>query len=129
MSELMLTKDKKNLFLLALQECHGVISQACNVLGFSSNTVYHWIRNDDEFQEACRITRKDYLESLLDKAEDVVEAYIDGKDKQAAQWFLSKKGADRGYGKHVTIDLQGDAFRDLEFPDEPGSVEEWEALE
>lgn len=130
MVALLSVKDRKDLLLLALQETKGIISVACNVIGIPTGTAYRWIREDTEFKDACKQVRQDYLETLLDTAESVIEdCIVNTQDKQAAQWLLSKQGSARGYGKHVVIDLQTNAFKDLQFPDEPDSIEDWEAME
>jgi hypothetical protein len=121
------TDDKKALFLLALKELNGNISEACKVARISSRqTYYNWLESDDEFKIAARSIQLDVTESILDEAEEVVRFWLKRMDKQAAQWLLKQLGKKRGYGNRMEVEVSPDAFRGLEFPDEPSDVEAWE---
>jgi len=125
MSSFLSTDEKKALFLVALKEFRGNVSAACRVLDIGRSTVYMWAREDDDFEEQCKVVQLETTEDVLDDAEDVVKEWIGKRDKQAAQWFLTKIGKKRGYGTKVEV-AHTDNFDDLEFPDEPDDVEGWE---
>ena len=117
--------EKKALFLVALKEFRGNVSAACRVLDIGRSTVYMWAREDEAFEEQCKIVQLDADEETLDESVDVVQEWIGKRDKQAAEWYLTKKGRQRGFGTKVEV-AHTDNFDDLEFPDEPDDVEGWE---
>lgn len=121
------TDEKKSLFLLALKELEGNISEACKVAQIGSRqTFYTWMDADDEFAFQVKSIQLDVSETLLDEAEGVIRFWIKRLDKQTAQWLLKQLGKRRGYGNKVEVEHTGDAFKDLDYPDEPTSVDEWE---
>jgi len=117
--------EKKALFLIAFKEFNGNISAACRVLDIGRSTVYRWMREDEDFEEQCKVSQLEATEEVLDEAEDVVRDWIKKKDKQTAQWFLTKLGKKRGYGTKLEVESTHH-FDNLEFPDEPDDVEGWE---
>lgn len=119
------TDDRKSLFLLGLKELGGNISKACEVAGLSSRqTYYNWMNSDEDFANAVKTVQLDVSEALLDEAEEVVKFWLKRLDKDTAKWLLAKLGKSRGYGTKVEVEHTGEAFKNLEYPDEP-SLSDW----
>jgi hypothetical protein len=122
------TDEKKALFLIALKELQGNVTRSCEVAGVSSRqTFYNWLETDEQFKFAVRAIQLEVSEMMLDVAEDVLKFHLTRLDKDMAKWVLSKLGKNRGYGTKVEVEHTGDAFKGLTFPQEPASLEEWEA--
>jgi len=124
------TDEKKSLFLIALKELGGNVTKSCEIAGVSSRqTFYNWMEHDELFAAAVKAIQLEVADMMLDVAEDVLKFHLTRLDKDIAKWVLSKLGKQRGYGTKVEVEHTGDAFKGLTFPDEPTSLEEWEAKE
>jgi hypothetical protein len=122
------TDEKKSLFLIALKELAGNVTKSCEVAGVSSRqTFYNWMETDETFRAAVRAIQLEVADMMLDVAEDVLKFHLSRLDKDMAKWVLSKLGTKRGYGTKVEVEHTGDAFKGLTFPEEPASLEQWEA--
>lgn len=124
------TDEKKSLFLIALKELGGNVTKACEVAGVSSRqTFYNWMENDELFRAAVRAIQLEVADMMLDVAEDVLKFHLARLDKDMAKWVLGKLGKQRGYGTVVEVEHTGDAFKNLQYPAEPDSLEAWEAAQ
>jgi len=124
------TDEKKSLFLLALKEFGGNVTRSCEVAGVSSRqTFYNWMEHDELFNAAVKAIQLEVADMMLDVAEDVLKFHLARLDKDMAKWVLGKLGKQRGYGTKVEVEHTGDAFKGLSFPEEPATLEEWEAKE
>jgi len=122
-------EESKELFLIAFEEFRGNISQACQAIGLSRSTYYFWMEEDDSFRDRVRQSRLLTIEGRLDKAEAMLDKNINRGLSADIKFFLQSHGGPRGYGKRqqVTHEL-GESFRGLSYPDEPATLDEWEAL-
>ena len=91
---------KKRLFLEALQNNMGNISEACKKANVGRTTYYDWLKADKRFAE----TVNDLQESLLDLAETRVHELLDDGHPATCRWFLETKGKDRGYTKRQELE-------------------------
>lgn len=122
------TDEKKSLFLIALQATAGNVTKACESTGVSSRqTFYNWMESDEAFKVAVRAIQLEVADQMLDVAEDVLKFHLLRLDKDMAKWVLSRLGRSRGYGNKVELEHTGDGFKGLTFPEEPTSIEDWEA--
>jgi len=119
------TDDRKSIFLMVLKEMDGNITRACEAAGISRQSYYNWFNDDDEFQTSVKMVQLNVTDEMLDEAESVVKFAVKRGDREVAKWVLSRLGKHRGYGAKVEIQATGEAFRGLEFPDEPLSMDEW----
>jgi hypothetical protein len=120
------TDDKKSILLLALKELHGNVTRSVEAAQISRATYYNWLDQDEGFRAAVRAIQLEVDDQVLDQAEEVIRFWLTRKiDKDVAKWVLGKKGAGRGYGTKVVVEHQGEAFKDLTYPEEPETLTEW----
>ena len=123
------TAERKELFIIAFKEYQS-ITGACNALGMGRSTYYFWMDNDEEFEKVINVMERDRIEERLDLAEEGLTENIRDRVSSDIKFYLNSHGSKRGYGKarEVNVNL-GDGFSDLDaYPEEPGNLEEWEAL-
>ncbi len=106
-SILLSTRKKKELVLNALDKNLGNITAACKVAQISRVQFYRWLENDPKFKE--KYEALDYAERLLDVAEHRLYEEINKGNLRAVIYFLSTKGAKRGWGKPQSIDVNAAA--------------------
>ena len=83
---------KKEL-IKAMEQCHGVVSDACLSVGVSRVTYYDYYKNDPNFKESV-----DQVESIvLDYVEGKLFKLIDKGDVASTLFYLKTKGKKRGY--------------------------------
>ena len=83
---------KKEL-IKAMEQCHGVVSDACLSVGVSRVTYYDYYKNDPNFKESV-----DQVEStVLDYVEGKLFKLIDKGDVASTLFYLKTKGKKRGY--------------------------------
>ena len=118
--------EKKSLFLLAMKELEGNVTAACQIAQIASRqTFYNWMEMDEEFAFQVKCIQLEVSEEMLDQAEGAIRFWLNRLDKQTAQWILKQLGKGRGYGNKVEVEHTGDAFKGLEYPDEPTDVAVW----
>lgn len=104
--------DIKKQVLQALEDKHGIITEACKSIGLNRSTFYLWVNNDPEFKAAVdEITETaiDYVESKLFEKITGVE-HLTGHDRDGNEiiysippsdtaiiFFLKTKAKKRGY--------------------------------
>lgn len=91
--------EAKLKFLKVLDEHLGVISYACVQAGVPRRTVYDWMNQDTEFQQAV----KDIDHKQLDFVERKLIENINKNDTRAIVFYLSTKGRKRGYSTRVEL--------------------------
>ena len=122
----MSTEDNKAVFLIVLRELGGNVSKACQHVAVSRQTFYNWRDGDDQFSLAVKEIQLNVTEELLDTAEETIKFWLTRMDKDTAKWLLGRLGRSRGYGNKVEMEHTGDAFKGLEYPEEPKNVADWE---
>jgi hypothetical protein len=90
---------KKEL-IVAMELCHGIVSDACKSVGVSRVTYYDYYNNDPEFK-----TSIDEIDgSVLDFVEGKLFKLIEKGDVAAILFYLKTKGKRRGYIEKSEID-------------------------
>jgi hypothetical protein len=77
----------------ALRASANIISVAAQKLGVNRSTLYDWINDDPELQEA----RRQVKEEILDLAESKALEAIRAGSERVVTWFLEMQGKERGY--------------------------------
>src|SRR3990172_5929006 len=86
-------KQRKELFLQALELAYGNITTAAKSIGVTRQQIIGWKRTDDIFAALC----KEIEEGLIDFAESKLFELINGKNLGAVCFFLKCKGKARGW--------------------------------
>jgi hypothetical protein len=84
---------KKQKVLKALEETHGVVTEACKKAGLARGQFYVYMNNDEKFKkkvEEIQDSAIDYVESQLFK--NIRKGNITGQI-----FYLKTKGKNRGY--------------------------------
>jgi hypothetical protein len=90
---------KKEL-ILAMEVCHGIVSDACKTVGISRVTYYDYYKNDSDFK-----TNIDEIENtVLDYVEGKLFKLIDKGDIASTLFYLKTKGKGRGYVEKSEVD-------------------------
>jgi hypothetical protein len=90
---------KKEL-IQAMENCHGIVSDACLSVGVSRVTYYDYYKKDKEFK-----TTIDEIENtVLDYVEGKLFKLIDKGDVASTLFYLKTKGKGRGYIEKSEID-------------------------
>ena len=91
-------------FIDAIPGTGGIITKIAARAGCSWHTAKKYIDNYPTVTQAYA----DECEKVLDAAESVVVGdIVEKKDVQTAKWYLTMKGADRGYAPKQQIDIGG----------------------
>lgn len=103
--------DIKKEILQALEDKHGIVSEACKSIALARSTFYDWLKNDPEFKAAVaeiQETAIDYVEGKLfqkisgvsmGKHDDKGEIYVYEvpPSDTAIIFYLKTKAKHRGY--------------------------------
>lgn len=104
--------------LKALEDKHGIVTDACNSIGLARSTFYKWRDTDPEFKAAVDEIQEvaiDYVESkLFEKIEGVtigsydsdgsLKIYNQPPSDTAIIFYLKTKGKKRGYVEKSEVD-------------------------
>lgn len=128
------TKRNSEQILTAIRGSGGVVSTIAQRLDVTRSTVYRYLKKP-RYREAY----DDEVSLVLDLAESVVmgnirasahrqraSGYTEVIDSGDAKWYLSRKGADRGYGERSELDINAgrivvewvDDWRSVREPDD-----------
>lgn len=101
------TEQNKKIFLEALEQCKGIITDACKSTKIGRTTVYLWRDSDPDFKKALEEINEtviDFVESkLFQKIEGVYmqdsenEVYKTPPSDTAIIFYLKTKAKKRGY--------------------------------
>ena len=91
--------------LAAIPDSGGVITRIADKLGLDRTTIYRRIHANPEVMEAIVAER----EKILDIAEEGILAAVYSGDVPTCQWYLTRKGRDRGYGDKTEVEATVDA--------------------
>jgi len=89
--------DKYSEFLKAFEECRGIVTDTCLMVGMSRQTYYRWREEDPEFKAAC----DEIGETVIDFAENSLHKLIKDENPAAVMFYLKTKGRKRGYVEKV----------------------------
>lgn len=95
---------KAQQFIDAIPGTGGIVTKIAARVGCSWHTARKYIDNYPTVLRAYT----DECEELLDTAESVIIQKIDEDDEQMAKWYLTMKGADRGYATKQRIQHSGE---------------------
>lgn len=95
-------KKLKPLFLTALKNNDGNITQACRSVHINRCTFYDWKTKDLEFAQLVG----DVEESLIDLAENELIKLMKAGNITALIFYLKCKGKSRGYIERREIDME-----------------------
>ena len=87
------TDSRKQRLLAALREHKGIVSTACQSIGVSRRTFYHWRDTDKEFLRSL----EDINEDAIDHVESKLMERIDHGSDRAIIFYLKTRGRNRGY--------------------------------
>ena len=100
----------------AIKNSNGIITIIAERIGCTRQTVSKAIKADPYIQEFY----ENECETVLDIAEVVVIDAIKNQDVNTAKWYLSTKGAKRGYNTSVALQANTDNNITLNFIDKEG---------
>ena len=86
-------QTKKQKVLKALEESHGVVTNACKKAGVSRAQFYRWWNEDEKFRQQC----DDIQESAIDFVESELFKQIKEGNITGQIFYLKTKGKHRGY--------------------------------
>ena len=127
-------KDKLN-FLEIYRGLDGHISKACDKFGITRRTFYDWKKDDwfeqaiddideeelDDAEEMSRLMRKGVPEYQRDKkgaivnddkGKPIITGWLIPPSPKMVQFYLERKGVERGYGKIQTLKHELDNMPD-----------------
>jgi len=117
----------KKALIEAMEEYHGIVSDACKSVGISRGTYYKYLNDDSEFKQAI-----DEIEGVvLDYVESELFKKIKSGDTGCIIFYLKTKGKKRGYIERA--ELTGADGKDLntritiELIDSPDQVKKEDA--
>lgn len=91
---------KKETFIKTLHESFGHITKACDAIGISRGTYYHWYKTDSEFKDKC----DNISEYIVDTVENHLFDQIKDGSTAATIFYLKTKGKHRGYVEKTEVD-------------------------
>jgi transposase-like protein len=95
--------ENQKLFLAALENNAGNISEACVKAGIGRTTYYLWLEQSEQFKQAA----DEVKESLIDLAENKLIEKIKEGDVKSIIFFLKTKGKSRGYIERTEQAISG----------------------
>jgi AraC-like DNA-binding protein len=87
-----MTKKQKDV-LKALEETHGIITEACKKAGYTRSAFYLAMEKDQELKKAV----EDIQEQAIDYVESKLFENIQNKNVTAQIFYLKTKAKHRGY--------------------------------
>ncbi len=92
--------DKKEKFLIALENKEFNVSKACKAIKISRQTYYDWLKDDD-----FKLKVDELREADLDFTESQLRKLIKEGNVVATIFKLKTKGRERGYDEKQQIEL------------------------
>lgn len=102
----------ESIVIEALEKNDGKIRKTAQYLNVTHMTIYSYLNKHPAVKEVADALRNGYTNNLLDKAEDVFEFALDGKEEdlsnaiKSAIFVCNNLGRDRGYN-HPNAALDG----------------------
>jgi len=94
----------KKMLIEAMEQCHGIVSDACKSVDVSRVTYYKYYKDDPEFKQSI-----DEIESIvLDYVEGKLFKLIDKGDVASTLFYLKTKGKGRGYIEKTEMNINVD---------------------
>lgn len=106
-------------FTKAVAGAKGNLSEAAVALHVSRQSVYNWIKDDEEFSNVVKDSRKKMFDECLDTARILALGIPDVKngklvgwkerpDGQMLRYFLQTLGKDEGFGRSLDLTSNGE---------------------
>ena len=92
--------DKKKKIIAALIEAHGIVTDACKMVGISRETFYKWKREDEQFSKQT----EEAGEAAIDYVESQLYKLIKEQNPAAIIFYMKTKGRTRGYVERYQVD-------------------------
>lgn len=110
--------NRKEQIIIALSECHGIVTDACRKTDVPRSTYYKWLNEDAEFRKAVEDTQEeaiDFVEGKLfqkingvalgkNDAEGNMIIYEHPPSDTAIIFYLKTKAKKRGYVERTEVD-------------------------
>ena len=114
-------RQTKKALLSALEECLGVVTTACKIVGVDRGTYYNYYNADSEFKKQV-----DSIQDIaLDFAESQLHKQINEGNTTATIFFLKTKGKRRGYIERQEISAAVENISNGEWDKEKETSEEY----
>jgi len=121
--------ERKQLFLMILEQQMGNITNTCAGVNIGRQTYYDWVKDDPNFALAVKFLR----EGLIDLAESRLLENVHKSDQRAIEFFLERQAKHRGYVKRTehsgpdgdAIPLDHRLQGGVPFPPKPQTMTEW----
>jgi hypothetical protein len=113
------TEQHKKAMILAMKECLGNISKACEIVGISRTTHYEWMKDDSSYSEQIDSIEQEAIDFVEGKLFERINGVSIGKKNEKGElvvydsppsdtaiiFYLKTKGKKRGYVERQEIDL------------------------
>lgn len=93
-------EKNKNLFIEALKQTLGVVTDASEKCGIERGSHYRWMREDESY--AMRV--RDVAEMCIDRTESILYSLIQEKKEASVFFHLKCKGKHRGWVERTEIE-------------------------
>lgn len=102
-----------------VEQCGGNMTDVAEALNVSRQTVYNWMKEDDDFADVVKDSRKALFDKCLERARVValgipkikdgkLVGWIERPDATMLRYLLSTLGKDEGFGNSVDVTSLGD---------------------
>lgn len=102
-----------------VEKMAGNMTDVAQTLGVSRQTVYNWMKEDEEFECVLKDSRKKFFDRCLDTARLVavgipkikdgkLVGWIERPDSTMLRYLLSTLGRDEGFSNNVDLTSGGD---------------------
>lgn len=106
--------DNKKKILEALENCRGIVSDACKSAKISRKTFYEWLKKDSDFKSEVDSIQ----EPVLDYVEGKLFKLIEDENPAAIFFYLKCKGQSRGYIEKQVLTHEGGITLKFDHQDE-----------
>jgi len=103
------TEKNKQKVIQALEKHLGIITAAAKEVGVRRETIYLWLRTDEEFKKQFDLVSEytlDFVENQL------LKKIKEGNDK-AIMFYMRYKGKSRGYVDNLDITTDGEKVNEI----------------
>lgn len=101
MSKQLTSGQNKSNVLEALEQHHGIVSEACRKCNISRQAFYNWMNDDEEFRKQAEAL----TEVAIDHVEGKLFKLIDELNPSAIIFYLKTKAKHRGYVEKQMVEI------------------------
>lgn len=102
-------RPSKKKLLAQIERSSGIIYTLAQQYDVTRQTIYNWIKTDDDFQEALDDARSNLVDVVESK---YFKHAVDGSER-AQEFILKTLGKDRGYAEKKELEVSGDVNYEL----------------